>query len=324
MPQASGVSTSPTPLIRVYSKMAQKLGWPTPPANAGKSDEMTPALSSWLSAIDRATSAFDLRRYFQNNTFDVEADLHPILEHYLAKQDKNDADRDKIDLLLSYYFVGSLPLRSRDRDPDIAEVLDVLKPVLGDCECNCNKPVDAIHALVNDVSRCTRLSDLQRRKVLERGRELKQAFEHSFFCPATLAAFTRFNFTLNRAFVRLRKADLQAINEGLTALTNAGVLTLDCRSAGLGEDETLEKVRSTVQTWIKGQTNDYRSDRSFEKVIALRKMVDHALRPPQIKVDRNQLAAVIESLHRLRSDLEQASAKLDQLLAESKEEDNTD
>src|SRR5947209_16036490 len=96
-------------LIAFYTLLAKKFDFAPPPQNAGAPGSNPQKLEAWLSSIDDQLTAFHLRQYLHEESFDCQRDLLPILKRYLSNPDKNDASRDKVEVMLAYFFVNSLP-----------------------------------------------------------------------------------------------------------------------------------------------------------------------------------------------------------------------
>jgi len=52
-----------------------------------------------------------------------------------------------------------------------------------------------------------------------------------------MAAFTRFSFLMRRVFFRLMHQELSVVLDGLRALEELGIYTLDCRKAQFSVDD---------------------------------------------------------------------------------------
>src|SRR6185437_11113962 len=130
------------------------------------------------------------------------------------------------------------------------------------------------------MNRCHGLREVFTAKLLEKGRQLKDAAGFMFYDPAALVAFTRFNFLLRRSFFRLLHADLRAIREGLSELERRGIVVVDCRSAGLSAEEPVGRLREISLAWRQPISSDYAAEsanRTFEQLLAIRDAVERAL-----------------------------------------------
>jgi hypothetical protein len=59
----------------------------------------------------------------------------------------------------------------------------------------------------------------------------------NYFEHAAMAAFTRFSFLMRRVFFRLMHQELSVVLDGLRALEELGIYTLDCRKAQFSVDD---------------------------------------------------------------------------------------
>jgi hypothetical protein len=108
-------------------------------------------------------------------------------------------------------------------------------------------------------------------------RELKLAVGDDYFQPGYLVSFTRFNFLARRAFFHAMHLDLHAIREAVNELERLGFASVDCRDAGLTENESLEQVRHVVHQWKTPFRAPYSGGSSFLQLILLRHALQHTL-----------------------------------------------
>jgi hypothetical protein len=127
------------------------------------------------------------------------------------------------------------------------------------------------------MNECNSLEELQDSGGLVEVREMKAAAGDQYFQPAYLAAFTRFNFLARRAFFRAMHLDLHAIRSTVNELEHLGFTTLDCREAGLSENESLEQVRHVIHQWKTPFRAPYSGGSSFQQLILLRKALSWTL-----------------------------------------------
>src|SRR5262249_12633188 len=92
-----------------------------------------------------------------------------------------------------------------------------------------------------------------------------------------LVAFTRFNFLARRAFFHAMHLDLHAIRAAVNKLEELGFTTVDCRDAGLTENESLEQVRHVVHQWKTPFRAPYSGGSSFLQLILLRHALEYTL-----------------------------------------------
>src|SRR5579864_3072728 len=234
----------------------------------------------WLDLMDTRIRTNQLRQLL-HSVKDIKAEnLRAVIQRLLRRPAKSGTDRDNIDFLLATYFALCAPEDLYACEITLADVAQVLKSVLPDADATplewCS-PLDQIH---DATKQCRGLRDLFAGKLLEKGRELKDASGFMFYDPAALVAFTRFNFLLRRSFFRLLHADLRAIREGLSELERRGIVTVDCRSAGLSAEEPVGRLREISLAWRQPISSDYAAEsanRTFEQLLAIRDAVERAL-----------------------------------------------
>jgi hypothetical protein len=92
-----------------------------------------------------------------------------------------------------------------------------------------------------------------------------------------MVAFTRFSFLMRRVFFRLMHQDLNVILDGLRALEELGIYSLDCRKAQFSADEPVARLRMICQSWKVMFHAEYSSGQPLCILVDLRTAVDAAL-----------------------------------------------
>ncbi|HEV2617722.1 MAG TPA: hypothetical protein VGU63_14055 [Candidatus Acidoferrales bacterium] len=234
----------------------------------------------WLDQMDTRIRTNQLRQLLHSLKEIKPESLRAVIMRLLRRPEKTPTDRDNVDLLLATYFALCAPEDLYSCEITLADVAQVLRGVLVDAdptELEWCAPLDHV---LNAMKQCHGLRDVFAAKLLEKGRELKDASGFMFYDPAALVAFTRFNFLLRRSFFRLLHADLRAIREGLTELERRGIVTIDCRSAGLSAQETVAHLREISLAWRQPISSDYAAEsanRTFEQLLAIRDAVERTL-----------------------------------------------
>jgi hypothetical protein len=237
-------------------------------------------LLKWLSAIDQKTMAYQIRQLPPNILNGSEEGLRALIHRQLKKEDKTNADRDKIDLLLVQYFAMCASEELVHKEIALEDVSGILQPVLAEADPT---PLEWCAPLDQILDKCKgfhSLRDMMEEGLLEQGRLLKDEAGSMFYDPAALVAFTRFNFLLRRAFIRMLHADLSAVRDALDALEANGVKTVDCRRAGFSAAETTMQLRYFCENWRQPFQKDYTENsvrHSFEQLLAMRADLEEAL-----------------------------------------------
>src|SRR5271165_5526457 len=231
----------------------------------------------WLNDMDDRIQVHQLRQFLQTTSL-IDSDvLIALLQHFLAKTSKTESVRDKIDFLLVQYFSQSAPTDLDDNSADLAYVAHGLEPVLGEVELKPPVWLNALDRVLESARRCRSLDELLHGGVLEQGRKAKAQAGDLFYLPIALVAFTRFGYLMRRAFFRLMLADLNEILDGLTALEEQGVETIDCQRAQFSAQEPIIRLRMICQSWKVMFQAEYSSGQPLRMLVDLRASVDGAL-----------------------------------------------
>lgn len=233
----------------------------------------------WLDAIDERLLAYQLRQVPSEIFNQSEPSLRAFIQRQLRKPNKSMVDRDKIDWLITQYFALCVPEELYREEIKLDDVARVLHPVIAADATSpeCCAPLEKILA---DIERFHSFRDFLENGILEQGRLLKDAAGASFYDPAALVAFCRFNFLLRRAFIRLLHTDLKVMAEAIDALEARGKKTVDCRRAGFSAAETTSRLRYFCANWKQPFQKDYTESsvsRSLEQLLALRADLEEAL-----------------------------------------------
>ena len=282
-PDLATVWSSARRLHPIYAEMAREFVIDIPGCSDLEAHVDTPGRESveqaqqWLNAMDEKVQVHQLRQFLQTSSL-VDADgLIALLTHFLAKTPRNDSGRDKIDFLMVQYFSQGAPSELDDSNADVAYVAQALEPILGKVELKTPVWLNALDRVLDSARRCRSLDELLHGGVLEQGRKAKAQAGDLFYLPVALIAFTRFGYLMRRAFFRLMLADLNNILDGLTALEEKGVETIDCRRAQFSDKEPIIRLRMICQSWKVMFQAEYSSGQPLRMLVDLRASVDAAL-----------------------------------------------
>jgi len=231
----------------------------------------------WLEHMDEAIQVHQLRQFLQTSALVSQEGLLTLLQHFLAKQNKSDSIRDKIDFLLVQYFSQIAPAGLNDPQVDLAYVAHTMEPVLGAVELKPPVWLNALDRVLDAAHKCKSLDELLHGGVLEQGRKAKGLAGELFYLPVALAAFTRFGYLMRRAFFRLMLGDLNLILDGLSELEDKGIATIDCRRAQFSAQEPIVRLRMICQSWKVMFQAEYSSGSPLRMLVDLRASVEHAL-----------------------------------------------
>ncbi len=278
-------------LYPIYAAIARAFEWGDPPfkdlndIREHSDPETIHRTEQWLTEMEERIHPHHLRQLLESGDLATSEDkLHTLIDRHLGKREKTDADRDKLDFLLIQYFATCAPPSFHDREVELADVADVLETVLRQGPLSVPKWLEPVEALIELMHQCRSLEDLEKHRLIERGRELKAAAAERYFDPIALVTFTRFNYLLRRTFFRLLNQELRAIENGLRELEARGVKFVDCTSADLSPQEPMANLHEIHRNWKRPLIPDYSTGHSFDLLLKLRAAVEQALAPPKPEI----------------------------------------
>lgn len=270
-------------LYPMYFEMAREFAIETEPCAELETGADTPGKEAveqanrWLEKMDECIQVHQLRQFLQTSSLANQDALVNLIRHFLAKPQKTDAIRDKIDFVLVQYFSQIAPTDVDDSRVDLVFVAKALEPVLGTVELKPPVWLNALDRVLELARKSRSLDELLHGGVLEQGRKAKSLAGELFYLPVALAAFTRFGYLMRRSFFRLMLGDLNTILDGLTALEEKGVQTIDCRRAQFSAQEPIVRLRMICQSWKVMFQAEYSSGQPLRMLVDLRASVDTAL-----------------------------------------------
>jgi hypothetical protein len=270
----------------IYAALAKQFELSQPPHPQGELPPAKPTREifdgdlAWLDEIDSKIKAFQIRQLPPSILNDNEEGLRAFIHRQLRKQEKSDADRDKIDFLVVQYFALCAPESMYHEEITLQDVARVLQPVISNSDLD---PVDwcaPLEEMLNSIKEFRSLRDLLEQGLLEKGRLLKESSGPLFYDPGALITFARFNFLVRRAFIRLLHTDQAAVVKAVDEIERSGVRSVDCRRAGLTAAESVASLKLYAQNWRPLFHKDYSESavtRSFDQLLALRADLEDAL-----------------------------------------------
>lgn len=239
--------------------------------------EVMERVRQWFDEMDTHVQVWQLRQLLQSTGLQSEENLRYLIVRHLERTQKTEADREKLDFLLVQYFAHCAPQGIAEQQLTLDEVARVLEPVLGLFPDKYPDWAPGLDDKLQRLNDCNSLEDLQNSGALLEVRELKLAVGDEYFEPGFLVAFTRFNFRARRAFFKAMHLDLHSIREAVNELEQMGYTSIDCRDAGLTENESLEQVRHVVHQWKTPFRAPYSGGSSFLQLILLRHILQFTL-----------------------------------------------
>lgn len=278
-------------LYPIYSELAREFALELKPCGELESGVESPGQEAveqanrWLEQMDNSLQVHQLRQFLQTNTQVNSAGLIALLQHFLAKPEKTDIVRDKIDFLLVQYFSQIAPTGLDDSEVDLAYVAQAMQPLVSQVDLKPPVWLNALDRVLESARRCKSLDELLHGGILEQGRKAKGQAGELFYLPIALVAFTRFGYLMRRTFFRLMLGDLNLILDGLTELEDKGVKTIDCRRAQFSAQEPIVRLRVICQSWKVMFQAEYSSGSPLRMLVDLRASVEHALGRGKSKAD---------------------------------------
>src|SRR6202790_3721692 len=231
----------------IYLALAKQLGIAIPFSQRKLPEtpdsELSGQVQSWLDTMDQRVIVYQLRHLLQMTTMNAsENSLKSLIERHLRKPTKSTFDRDKIDFLLVQYFALCAPAKIYHKRIELADVSDVIKPMLGEVAPGTLPWCEPLEVMIKSLHGFRSLREILKTNFIEQGRKVKEAAKGMFYDPSALLAFIRFNFILRRTLIELMHADLIATRAGIVKLEASDVHVIDCRNTGLSAAEPLSKV----------------------------------------------------------------------------------
>jgi DNA segregation ATPase FtsK/SpoIIIE-like protein len=292
-------------LYLLYGALQQKFDLGVPPCPELESPinraepEALVRVWAWFAQMDERVHVHQLRQLLQTTRLGTEENLRAIITRHLDKENKVDADRDKVDFLLVQYLGSCAPPGFYDKEVTFEDCAMALEPVLGEVGIHTPKWLEPLDECLKEIEQCQSIRELLGKGILDETRLLKVSSGEMYFGPTALVAITRFNFLARRGFVRMIAADLHAIRSTLRDLEVNGIATIDCSKAGLSNQETLNHLRDICHEWKKAFHAAYAAGQSFKQLVDVRTIVEDRL---------NQ--AIAEKLQREEQEKARAEAEL--------------
>src|SRR6185437_12211198 len=239
--------------------------------------EVMERVRHWFDDMDTHVQVWQLRQLLQSTGLQSEENLRYLIVRHRERTQKTEADKEKLDFLLVQYFAHCAPQGIAEQQLTLDEVARVLEPALGLFPDKYPDWAPGLDDKLQRLNDCNNLEDLQNSGALLEVRELKLAVGDEYFEPGYLVAFTRFNFRARRAFFKAMHLDLHSIREAVNELEQMGYTSIDCRDAGLTENESLEQVRHVVHQWKTPFRAPYSGGSSFLQLILLRHILQFTL-----------------------------------------------
>ncbi len=231
-------------------------------------------IAAWFDEVDAHSHAGHLRQALQTAHVAKEDNLRGLLDRFLNKEEKSAADRDKVDFLLVQYFAQCAPHALQHRELELDDIAEVLEPVLGEAVPQQPRWLQTLDAERARLKECRTLHELLDKDVLAHVRQLKEEAGEMYFGSGAMLAFTRFNFAARHAFFRLLHADLGAMRHALHELEARGIKHVDCKAAGLSDQEPLENLAAIAHDWKTPFRAPYAAGKPFDSMMKIARILE--------------------------------------------------
>jgi len=176
-----------------------------------KAEEALHAVRQWLAVGDLGISPFLLRNHLEKNRLNGELQRALIL-YFLRKQPHAENDRDKLDYLLSAYFLAAEPAPEKIATM-VAEFFAELPP--RELQPAAQMMLHELQSLAARIQDFTDFDQLVHARIVERARALKINLGEGFYDPDALPTIIRFNLAFRRHFEKLLHKQLADVRQGI-------------------------------------------------------------------------------------------------------------
>ena len=176
-----------------------------------KAEEALHAVRQWLAVGDLGISPFLLRNHLEKNQLNGELQRALIL-YFLRKQPHAENDRDKLDYLLSAYFLAAEPAPEKIATM-VAEFFAELPP--RELQPAAQMMLHELQSLAARIQDFTDFDQLVHARIVERARALKINLGEGFYDPDALPTIIRFNLAFRRHFEKLLHKQLADVRQGI-------------------------------------------------------------------------------------------------------------
>jgi hypothetical protein len=316
-------------LYPIYTALAEKFALGAPPFPdldqfaTELETEVIARIQDWLAEMDERIQPHQFRQMLQSSGIaNAEEKLDALVRRHLEKPGRGDADRDKLDFLLTQYVSVCAPPSFQARELSLEEVAQVLEPVLGECDTHIPQWLEPLERLIEQMQECSNLEQLESLEIVQRGRELKASAGEKFFTGTTLVVFTQLSYLLRYTFARLFAAEVKTIDQSLQELEGRGITLVDGTEVGLSAEEPIETVRELLHATTTCAAPAYSEGKMSKRLLSLRAAVERSLtRTKSAEADQARFERLEFELEELRKDLARLRQECEQLRASLAERD---
>lgn len=233
-----------------------------------------PHAERWMDEVDVRTKPSDLRRYLQADA----ANANEIILGALAQRYRRLNANDKLFITVAEYLYRFAPAWFQGNAVSIAEVAEVLEPVLGPSG-ELPTWLPQLETLINELVAYEHLHEMTDLGIFVRGRQLKARVATHGLDTMGLVAFARFNYILRKTFTTLWDAELWWIEQALLELESRADFFVDCHEIGLSPIVPTNELLHMACQWKRPSFADYAHDVMYRNVQQVRQILETALLP---------------------------------------------
>ena len=266
-------------LLPVYAQLAEEFHLAEPPvkdvrALGGTDHSAIDAVMAWMDMIDENTEAHHFRQILQTTDMESPEDkLAALIHRFLEKTSQR--GQEKLDFCLTQYLAVCAPPLLHQVEPTLEDVAGVLQPVLGTGAVQLPPWLEPLEMLIEELRSCKNLGELDEKRIIESGRQLKKMARAREQSRAMLAVITRFNFLVRQNTYRLLQSDIKEVEKLIAKVEERRVETLDCTSLGLSAEESLGSLRQLCDNWKRPSVTEY-TQFQFARLLQLRTVLERA------------------------------------------------
>ncbi len=182
-------------------------------ASTSPSQPVSEPAQQWLGLLDMAVQPQPLRSYLKEH--DVgESALQAMIRFLVAKKSHSQADRDKVDWLVTHLFKvreeqsNNLTGWVKSAMEDILKGID-FPPLSTDTQAS----MAELPALLDEVRYFESFSQITDSRIIQRGRELKNQFGEEFFHPDVLTPIVNYNLLFGKIFHAMLQETMQKVHD---------------------------------------------------------------------------------------------------------------
>ncbi len=180
--------------------------------SASSSQPASEPAQQWLALLDMAVQPQPLRGYLKEHDVGEPA-LQAMIRFLVAKKNHSQADRDKVDWLVTHLFKVREEQSNNLTGWVKSAMEDILKGIaFSPLSANAQAAMAEIPALLDEVRYFESFSQITDSRIIQRGRELKNQFGEEFFHPDVLTPIVNYNLLFGKIFHAMLQETMQKVH----------------------------------------------------------------------------------------------------------------